>query len=57
MNERLTEQIGFKVEPPLQQKLIAIAKAERRSVAGLMRFIAAQYVDYIEKGQSVRRAG
>jgi hypothetical protein len=49
--ERLTKQIGFKVEPSLDEKIAAIAKAERRTVAGLMRNIAAQYVDYFEKGQ------
>jgi hypothetical protein len=56
MSELLTEQIGFKAEKQLQEKIAAVAKAERRTVAGLMRFIAAKYVDYAEKnGQAAAR--
>jgi hypothetical protein len=55
MSELLTEQVGFKVEKPLQEKIAAVAKAERRNVAGLMRFIAAKYVDYAEKNQAAAR--
>jgi hypothetical protein len=54
--ERLTKQIGFKVEPSLDEKIIAIAKAERRTVGGLMRYLASKYVDhYSENEQAAAR--
>jgi hypothetical protein len=52
---QLSEQIGFKVEPELREKIAAVAARERRSVACLMRFIAAQYVDYSENGHAPAR--
>jgi hypothetical protein len=52
---QMTEQIGFKVEPELRIKIEAVARAERRTVAGLMRYISAQYVEYLENGHASAR--